>query len=351
VAIEIYYHQGHEYNLDRMVASVKASLDYFTTHFSPYQHRQVRIIEFPRYASFAQAFPNTIPYSESIGFIARVREDEDKDVDYPYYVTAHEVAHQWWAHQVIGAKVQGSTLMSESLAQYSALMVMEQKYGKDKMKRFLQYELDSYLRGRSGEREKEQPLYRVENQGYIHYQKGSLILYALKDYLGEEKLNQALADYIKEVAYQEAPYTTSLAFLRHIRQATPDSLQYLVNDMFEKITLYENRAVAATYKDLGNDQYRVTLELDSKKFYADSLGNEQEQPFRDLIEVGVFAEAKENGKSVQKPLYLQKHWLPAGQNKLELTVKGKPVKAGIDPYNKLIDRNPTDNVVPVTGGG
>ncbi|MEP6679679.1 MAG: hypothetical protein ABJB78_10300, partial [Betaproteobacteria bacterium] len=108
VAIEVYYQPGHEYNLDRMIAATKASLDYYTTNFGPYQHKQFRIVEFPRYASFAQAFPNTIPYSESIGFIARVREDDKDDIDYPYYVTAHEAAHQWWAHQVIGGDVQGS---------------------------------------------------------------------------------------------------------------------------------------------------------------------------------------------------------------------------------------------------
>ncbi len=142
VAIEVYYHPGHEFNLDRMIDSVKKSLDYFSREFSPYQHRQVRILEFPRYERFAQSFPNTIPYSESIGFIARVGED---DIDYPFYVTAHEVAHQWWAHQVIGGAVQGATVLSETLAQYSALRVMEDEFGRDKMRRFLAYELDRYL--------------------------------------------------------------------------------------------------------------------------------------------------------------------------------------------------------------
>jgi ABC-2 type transport system permease protein len=234
------------------------------------------------------------------------------------------------------------------MSQYSALMVMEKQYGKDKMKRFLSYELDKYLKGRSGETEKELPLYRVENQGYIHYRKGSLVMYALKDYIGEEKLNKAVSDFIKEAAYKEAPYPTSLDFLKHIRKATPDSLQYLVEDMFEKITLYENRITEAKYKDLGNNNYLVSMELDSKKFYADSLGNEKEQAYKDLIEVGIFTEDKEGGKSTQKPLYLQKHWIPAGKTKLEFTVKGKPVKAGIDPYNKLIDRNPGDNTMPVS---
>src|SRR5580704_15318801 len=112
-----------------MMKGMKASLAYCTTNFSPYQNKTLRIMEFPRYATFAQSFPASIPYSESIGFIAKVDAKSDEDVDYPFYVTAHETAHQWWAHQVIGADVQGSTMLSETLAQYSALMVMKQKYG------------------------------------------------------------------------------------------------------------------------------------------------------------------------------------------------------------------------------
>ena len=171
-----------------MILATKRALDYFSANFGPYQHRQVRILEFPRYASFAQSFANTIPYSESIGFIADLR-DEDA-IDYVFYVTAHEVAHQWWAHQVIGANVQGATMLSESLSQYSALMVMEKEYGREKMRRFLKYELDSYLRNRGGELVEELPLYRVENQPYIHYNKGSLVFYRLRDEIGEEALNR-----------------------------------------------------------------------------------------------------------------------------------------------------------------
>ena len=43
-------------------------------------------------ASFAQAFANTMPYSEIIGFVADTN-DPDK-IDFATYVTAHEMAHQ-----------------------------------------------------------------------------------------------------------------------------------------------------------------------------------------------------------------------------------------------------------------
>ncbi|HEY8379924.1 MAG TPA: M1 family aminopeptidase, partial [Nannocystis sp.] len=342
VDIEIYYHPGHEYNLDRMVDSVKKSLDYFTANFSPYQHRQVRILEFPRYATFAQSFPNTIPYSEAIGFIARVRPDDPEDLDYPFYVTAHEVAHQWWAHQVISADVQGATMMVESLAQYSALMVMEKEYGPAKMRKFLAYELRGYLQGRGGERKKELPLMRNENQGYIHYQKASLVFYALRDYLGEDVLNAALARYIKQVGFQDPPYTTSRELVAILREVTPPEYQYLIEDLFETITLYDNKVVKAevTPKD---GKYLVTFTVAARKLRADELGDEHEVPMDDYIDIGVFAAPGPGDLDLGPALFLEKRKLAAGETTIEVVVDSPPARVGIDPYHKLIDRAPRDN--------
>ena len=340
VAIEIYYQPGHEYNLDRMIAATKAGLDYFGTAFGPYQHKQFRILEFPRYQAFAQAFPNTIPYSEGIGFIARVRDDDAKDIDYPYYVTAHEAAHQWWAHQVVGANVQGATMLSETLAQYSALMVMKQKYGEAKMQRFLRYELDRYLLGRSTEQKKELPLARVENQPYIHYRKGSLIMYALQDYIGEDNLNRAIRAYRDEWAFKGPPYSNTEDLLKHIRAVTPPELQYVIDDFFESITLYDNRAVSATAKALPEGRYQVTMKVIAQKRKADALGKEDDAPLHDWIDIGVL-------DADDKPLFLEKRKIDKEENSFTVVVARKPVRAGIDPYNKLIDRRPKDNTVAV----
>jgi len=340
VAIEVYYQPGHEYNLDRMIAAVKASLDYYTTNFGPYQHKQFRILEFPRYATFAQAFPNTIPYAESIGFIARVREDDKEDIDYPYYVTAHEAAHQWWAHQVIGGDVQGSTLLSETLAQYSALMVMKKKYGEAKMQKFLAYELDRYLLGRASEQKKELPLARVENQPYIHYRKGSLVMYALADYIGEDNLNRAIRAFRDETAFKGPPYPNATQFLKHVRAVTPPHYQYVIDDMFESITLYDNRATAASARALPDGTYEVTIKVVAQKLRADALGKESDAPLDDWIDVGVLG-------ADGAPLWIEKKRIARGENTFTAAVAGKPARAGIDPLNKLIDRRPKDNTVAV----
>lgn len=349
VNIEIYYNKGHEYNLQRMVKGIRQSLDYFTKNFSPYQHRQVRIIEFPRYATFAQSFPNTIPFSEGIGFIARVDDTNPEEVDYPFYVTSHEVAHQWWAHQVIGADVQGSTLMSETMAQYSALMVMEKEYGQAAMSKFLKYEMDHYLQDRASEGKKEVPLLLCENQQYIHYNKGSMVMYALRDYLGEDTLNAALARYIKKVAYQEPPYTTALQFYDFIVAATPDSLRNTVADLFERIVVYDNSVKNWSYRKTPSGTYKVTALLNCEKTSSDSLGKGQEITPSDWIDIGVFY-ASAKGDDSRKAGFLKKIKVVKKEQRIELEVPEEPVKLGIDPYYKLIDKNTGNNIMDSKGG-
>jgi aminopeptidase N len=342
VNLEIYYQPGHEYNLARMLDACKKGLDYFTENFGPYQFNQFRIVEFPRYRQFAQSFPNTVPYSEALGFIQRIEKPDD--IDMVFYVTAHELAHQWWGHQVVGSMTQGSNMMSESLAQYSALMIMEREYGRHQMQRFLKHELDGYLRGRGAEQRKEPPLGLVQREPYVWYQKGSLVMYALRDYMGEDKLNAALRKFIEENKYASGPYPDTLAFEKCLREAAPSDMKYLIGDMFDSITLYDNKAVSAKAIPLGGGKYRVELAVAAHKKRADGTGKETETPIDDWIDIGVLSR-DENG---WKPLYLEKKRLSSNTEHFEIEVSGKPYKAGIDPYNKLIDRNPEDNLISVS---
>ncbi len=340
VNIEIYYHKGHEYNLERMVKATKKSLDYFTKNFGPYQHKQYRIIEFPRYALFAQSFPNTIPYSEGIGFIADIDDSNEEDIDYPFYITAHELAHQWWPHQMIGANVQGSDMLSESLSQYSALMVMEKEYGREKMKKFLQYELDRYLFGRGQETEYENPLYLAEDQQYLHYRKGSVIFYSLKDYLGEETLNAALRESLHKFSRMAPPYMTAIDMLDVIKSNISEEKKQLVADMFENIVIFENRPILVEATPLDNDTYKVAMTISSNKLYSSKDGKEETKDFAQEMDIGVLDKDK-------KYLYLKKHLIKSGETKIEVVVKGAPVKAGVDPLNVLIDRDSDDNITNV----
>ena len=91
VRLSVHYDPAHGFNVARMLTAMQAALGYYRANFGPYQFDYARIIEYPGYSSYAQAFAGTIPYSERIGFIADARVADD--IDYVTYVTAHELAH------------------------------------------------------------------------------------------------------------------------------------------------------------------------------------------------------------------------------------------------------------------
>lgn len=348
VDIEIYYQEGHEYNLQRFVDSYKDGLEYFSDTYGDFQFRQMRILEFPRYAGFAQSFPNTVPFSEDFGWVADF--SDPNSFDYVYYVTAHELAHQWWGHQITPNYTRGSNLTSEALAEFSALILSERKYGKENMKRFLKDELDRYLSGRSNEGKKENVFINC-NRAYQWYNKGSLILYGLRDLIGEEAIDSALYNFNKEFGLREAPpFPGSSDLYRHLAAKTPDSLMYYLDDTWNKITLYDNKAEEVTATKISDGEYDVTITFSSQKLYADGAGMETPAEYEgDYIDIGIFAEddVDENGKDRVNPIYMQKYKIKPGESSLTIRVKGEPAKAGIDPLNKLIDRIPNDNTISV----
>src|SRR5580698_1635973 len=129
-----------------------------------------------------------------------------------------------------------------------------------------------------------------------------------------------------------------------IRAQTPPELQYLVDDGFNRIVLYDNKAISATSQKTPDGKYKVTLEVQARKLQADGNGAETPMALADYIEIGVFS----GKKNEEKPLYLKKEKMTEEHKTFVIVVDQQPTLAGIDPYNKLIDRNADDNMIDVT---
>ncbi len=342
VDLEIYHHPGHKYNLDRMMSAMKRSLDYYSTNFSPYQYQHLRIVEFPRYREFAQSLPGIIPFSEGAGFILDI--DDETDVDMCFFVTAHEVAHQWWGMQLAAANVQGRGMILESLAQYSALMVLKQHFPREKIRQFLATQQDLYLKGRSRARTKEQPLSLVEAHQYVHYNKGAINFYALQELISEDSVNLALGRFLCDWGFgsrlSKGRYATSADLLHYFREVTPDTMHDVIDELFNQVILYDNRIVAAQYSKTNQDSYLVELELEATKIQVDTLGNESSLPLRNWIEVAIYGEGQE-GKEIA--LHSERYFFDTARNSLQIALDSKPTKASIDPFHLLIDRRPENN--------
>ena len=346
VALEVYYHPGHPYNVERMLTAMRASLDYYSANFSPYQFKHLRIAEFPSYRDFAQAYPGTISYGEASGFL----NGTPLRYDGVTRVTAHETAHQWWAHQVIGADMQGQTVLTETLAEYSALMVMEKINGPDEIHRFLRASLDSYLRARGSDITGEVPLALVEEQAHIRYTKGGMVMYLLKDLMGEQAVNAALRSLINDYAFKGSPYPTSRDLTRRLRAQAAPELHPLIDDLFEKITTYDYKIAKAGASPRDDGKWDVTVELDALKYYADDKGVQAEAPLEAVIDIGVFtAEPGKPGFTADSVLHLQHRPVRSGRQTITLVVDDEPKFVGADPYSKYIDVTPNDNILALTG--
>ena len=342
IPVRVYFHPTHDVNVERMIRGMKASLAYYSEHFGPYQFRELRIVEFPRYQAFARAHPQTIAFSEGLAFLTRV---DSGDVDRPFFVVAHETAHQWWGGQVVPASAAGGAMVSETLAQYSSMMVIESEYGADMMRKFYDWTMDKYFEGRTVFTNREVPLLDVVNQSYVYYFKGAVAMYTLRELIGADSVNAALRRFRDGHVGADAPPATSRALYAELQRVTPDSLAPLLSDLFEHITLWNMRTDSVRTDSLGDGNYQVSIFVDVAKVRADSIGRETPTPMNDLVEVGAFAtEEGEAGGDDEKPLYLKQHRLTTGKQVIQLRLPSRPARAGLDPYKKMLERDRDDNV-------
>ena len=345
VDLSVYHHAAHPWNVDRMLDALAASLDYYRANFGPYPFDHMRIVEYPGYANNAQAFAGTVPYSETYGFIADFQKPET--VDHVTGTTAHELAHQWWGHQITGADMQGSSVLSETLANYSAIIMMRKVGGEAQIRRGLQYMLDRYLASRaSGGSVNEPPLVRVDGESWIAYQKGALAMYLLQERLGEDRINRALRTLLQRYRFKGAPYPRSLDLVEALRaEARTDEEQQLITDLFERVVLYDLRVTAPTAVRRADGRWDVTVPVEAKKFAVDGRGIESETMLAERIEVGLFtAEPGRDAFDAKHVLVMERRPVRSGAQVLRFVTDRRPTHVGVDPYNYYIDRNSRDNV-------
>lgn len=344
VVIRIYHHPAHTANLARMMQGVESALDYYSREFGPYPYRHLTLVEIPGNGVGLHAEPSFFTYSE--GYAAWVPRNE-KRLDFPHAVLAHETAHQW---TVPYARVEGAPFLSEGLAWYSAMLEVKESRGADELHQLLATMRDPELRPeiRRGE-----PLLRALDP-YMSYRKGPFAMYALSEYIGADRVNRAIRRLIAAHDSPGTPLTTTLDLYRELQAVTPDSLRYLLHDLFEVNMYWKLETERATATQTPAGTWQVTLDVRARKVLADSAGNERTVPMDEWIEIGVFAEAGQGGE-LSAPVYLGKRRIRSGAQRISVTVSRRPALAGIDPYHLLDwqEQEDDDNIdaVKVVGAG
>lgn len=336
IVIRIYYHPDHaQKNIERMLRSVTASLTHYTEQFGPYPYGHFTLVERARSGGGASADASIVYYDETYALMQP--DDGPNGFDLPFYILAHEVAHQWWGlARLTPAHVEGAGVLIEGLAVYSGMQVLERQYGEGHLRKYVSYLHSFYAIPRSLATA---PLLRA-NEEFLYYRKGGLAMYVLSRYVGEEKVNGALRRLLRGHGSSKRHLPTSLDLYTNLQQVTPDSLQYLLHDLFEKNIYWRLKTEKMAVVPTSTGHWQVTLRIRAQKVVVDSTGLEREVPMNDWLEIGLY----EENKGPEAPLYLRLHRIRSGEQTIKVTLPHQPKSGGIDPNYLMIDLRLDDNI-------
>jgi ABC-2 type transport system permease protein len=343
VSFRIYYQQGQDYNVPVMMQAMKDAIDYGNTHFSPYPLKQLVLAEIPQYRGSATAYPGVLFSAERYNFMTDF--SDTTRFNNTYATTAHEVAHQWWANILNPHGAPGRRFLTESLAKYTEAMVVEHRFGKQYLQKYLRVDNGIYFAERYRSGEQEQPLNKVIDQGFVYYSKGGLALYAIKEELGEERVAMALKHLVARHAYpHRKAFAADLLGLLH-KQA--DSIQAKrIDDYLEKVIVYDNRIEVLDCKALADGRFGIKLRVRIRKI--DQAGPEHKSILPDdRIDIAVFDRPLVKGGLLPLPVYLHKTHFNREETILDIIVGKKPVAIAVDPYSYLLDDNQKDNIAEI----
>jgi ABC-2 type transport system permease protein len=336
LTLKLYYQLGHEYNLETMFMAVKDALAYGDANFSPYPLKQFTLAAIPHYKGAATAYPGVVFNAERINYLTNY--SNPNLVNQSYAITAHEVAHQWWANMLAPADVMGYAMLTESLAKYTEAILLEKKYGKMYLRDYLRDDNNLYY-AYGNPNEKEFPLAQTYGQNNVHYQKGGLVMYAVKEILGEQVMSNILKDLItKHRNPNQKAITKDL--IDDLIKAAPENQKSFINESFNQVVDYKMELKVLKYKKLANGKFSVDVQINIGK---NKLGLNQLLPPDMDVDLAFFNEAQLDLDRNSKPIYLQKHRFNQLETKLTIVVDQKPKTIALDPFGYLLDANLKDN--------
>ena len=343
VDLKIFHHAGHPFNIDLMMNAMQSSMTTFTETFGPYQYAQARIMEVP-YVQFAQAFAGTIPFGEDLGFIMEVEKGDDK-IDFMTYVTAHELGHQWFGHQIVPANTKGYNVLSEGLTENASMTAYEKIKGYPMTRRMRSKRGEDYLAGRTRDKNPEPPLALAEDQQYIFYNKANAVFWGLRHYMEDGAMNAALAKFIEDYGSKGSPYPTTLELVDALREAASNNLQQFITDSWEKITFWETGFGDVNVKGNANGTFTVTAVAKvAKKYASEEDGEETDaENLDESVEIAFYKEDPSNSWE-EEPMLLKRFRLTEAETELTFELSERPGYIVIDPRALLVERKLNDNV-------
>ena len=259
--VSIYYDPRHGLNVPDMLKGLEASRKWYGEWFGAFPWKELKLSEFPGMSDYAQGFPTNITFSESIGFLTLNKSDSNV----AFYITAHEAAHQWWGNLMVPGAGPGGNILNESLANYSAIILMDKVIGEEaRMGLTKQLEFD-YVRNRQGDDER--PLVKIDGRRAtdqsITYSRGGWVFWMLSNLMGRDQLNKGLAELIQKfpAGSPDSPLLEDL--IEIVRAHAPDKSAYdqFINQWVKGSVIPDLQWLDVKLTKLGEKDYQVTGKL------------------------------------------------------------------------------------------
>jgi hypothetical protein len=251
VPIELYYDARHAVNVAGVLATARDSLSLFAGKLGAYPFGVLRLVEVAGNIDGAQSFPGMIVLSESSEFTRDMAAGSGHSLQ---FMLAHEMAHQWFAHQMIGADAPGANMLTESVAQYLALIELERTAGRQVALNAVRWDLDAYLTARPRAPGLERALSAEDGEAYLYYNKGAVAFWLLGQDLGEPVVTEVLSRFLADYRFKPAPYATSADLVSRLRAVASEAEGVRVEELLSGTAASERYRQEAGEVARGRDE-------------------------------------------------------------------------------------------------
>ncbi|MGD2145876.1 MAG: M1 family metallopeptidase [Anaerolineae bacterium] len=212
VVVNSYFYPWHAGGGGKALEVAVDAVEAFSESFGPYPYTELDVVETPNYLGGMEYSSLVVVEDGLYPGVAGVE-----------WLTAHEVAHQWWTI-VVGNDQIDEPWLDEGLTQYSTMLHYEKAYGKQRgdaivQSVFVQTYESLKRRGRKMPAGLPANAYPPDLYWDIVYDVGALYFHELRERVGDDAFFDILQTYFTRYRYAIA---TAASFLETVEEITGD---------------------------------------------------------------------------------------------------------------------------------
>jgi hypothetical protein len=248
--------------------------------------------------------------------------------------------HQWWGEKLAPKIIQGEGVLVESLTKYMEAVILEKIYGNNMARQLRKYTQRRYFSGRAYARTAEVGVIDADHERYLTYGKGPVVFTALKELLGEQKLNTAFKQLIESHQYTLSATTNDL--LSALLDIADDSQKGLIQDWLTKVIEYDIAINNAVVSELPDGRYEVVIDVKALRLSTDKDGKVSEVGIDEPIKIALYNMHPERINT--DAITIESQLVNQTYSTIILIAEDKPSYVIIDPNYTRLDKNLTDNL-------